>query len=41
MKKTGKVKTSRATYKPKSKKAAINQSLAIEFGRERQKEKKA
>ncbi len=33
-KKTGKMKTSRATYKPKSKKDAIKQALAIEYGKE-------
>lgn len=31
---TGEIKTSRATYKPKSKKEAIAQALAIEYGKQ-------
>jgi len=31
--KTGKITTSRATYHPKSKREAIKQALAIEYGR--------
>jgi len=31
--KTGQEKTSRATYKPESKKKAIKQALAIEYGK--------
>lgn len=31
--KTGKIKTSGAEYKPKSKKKAIKQALAIEYGK--------
>jgi hypothetical protein len=38
-KRTGKIKTSRATYRPKTKKAAIKQVLAIELGRMRKKRK--
>lgn len=37
---TGKIRTSRATYTPKTKKEAIKQALAIEYGRIRQKRKK-
>lgn len=33
-KETGKMKTSRATYRPKTKKKAIKQAIAIEYGRE-------
>uniref|UniRef100_A0A6H1ZKZ6 Uncharacterized protein n=1 Tax=viral metagenome TaxID=1070528 RepID=A0A6H1ZKZ6_9ZZZZ len=32
---TGTVRTSRATYHPKSKKEAIKQSVAIEYGKHR------
>lgn len=39
-KKTGKMKTSRATYRPKSLKHAKKIALAIEFGRIKQKRKK-
>ncbi|MEO0224778.1 MAG: hypothetical protein ABIL76_06790 [candidate division WOR-3 bacterium] len=39
--KTGKIKTSRATYKPKTKEEAIKQALAIEYGRIKQKRKKS
>jgi hypothetical protein len=31
--KTGKVKTSKATYRPENKKKAIKQALAIEYGK--------
>jgi hypothetical protein len=31
--KTGKITTSRATYHPKSKKEAIRQALAVEYGK--------
>jgi len=34
-KRTGTIKTSRATYRPKTKEAAIKQALAIEYGRVR------
>jgi len=33
---TGKIETSRATYRPKTKEEAIKQALAIEYGRARQ-----
>jgi hypothetical protein len=32
--KSGEIKTSRATYHPQNKKAAIKQALAIEYARE-------
>lgn len=32
---SGKIKTSRATYRPEDKKKAIKQALAIEYARER------
>lgn len=37
---TGKITTSRAVYRPKSKKQVIKQALAIEYGRMRQEGKK-
>lgn len=39
-KKTGKIRTSRATYTPKNLEHAIKIALGIEYGRERQKMKK-
>lgn len=39
-KRTGTIKTSRATYRPKTKEAAIKQALAIEYGRVRGARKK-
>ncbi|CAF0700294.1 hypothetical protein MPNT_350002 [Candidatus Methylacidithermus pantelleriae] len=37
-KRTGKIKTSRATYRPKSLRDAARQAAAIEYGRERSEE---
>lgn len=39
-KRSGKITTSRATYRPKTKQQAIKQALAIEYGRVRQQRKK-
>lgn len=39
-KRTGKITTSRAVYRPRTKKEAIRQALAIEYGRERSRKRK-